>query len=450
MRAVIPFLARLCYDQRLDRRSFSRCPPLIEKPQTEQDVLTVSELTGQIKNVLEGEFPRVWVSGELTDLARPKSGHLYFTLKDDDAQVRGVIWRNTASRLGFQPEDGQHVLCGGEIDVYPPRGSYQLVIRQLQPLGEGAMQLAQRQLQKRLAAEGLFDPEHKKPLPPVPRSIAFVTSPTGAAIRDFLEVLRRRWPAVHVLVIPARVQGEGAAAEIVHGIEQANRLRPAPDVLVVGRGGGSMEDLWCFNEEPVVRAIFDSQLPVISAVGHEIDVTLADLVADRRALTPSEAGEIVVPSRKEMQARLATARRRLGIAVRSKIDSLHARLNELRSRRILRRPDEPLRLLARRIDELEFRADRAVDQRLVSQRDRLAVLAGRVHSLSPLAVLGRGYSMTRREQDQQLLTRADQVEVGGTILTQLSSGEIVSRVEQVNTRDGGHQAHQPEEESDGR
>jgi exodeoxyribonuclease VII large subunit len=332
---------------------------LIEKPQTEQDVLTVSELTGQIKNVLEGEFPRVWVSGELTDLARPKSGHLYFTLKDDDAQVRGVIWRNTASRLGFQPEDGQHVLCGGEIDVYPPRGSYQLVIRQLQPLGEGAMQLAQRQLQKRLAAEGLFDPEHKKPLPPVPRSIAFVTSPTGAAIRDFLEVLRRRWPAVHVLVIPARVQGEGAAAEIVHGIEQANRLRPAPDVLVVGRGGGSMEDLWCFNEEPVVRAIFDSQLPVISAVGHEIDVTLADLVADRRALTPSEAGEIVVPSRKEMQARLATARRRLGIAVRSKIDSLHARLNELRSRRILRRPDEPLRLLARRIDELEFRADRA-------------------------------------------------------------------------------------------
>jgi exodeoxyribonuclease VII large subunit len=361
-----------------------------------------------------------------------------------------VIWRNTASRLGFQPEDGQHVLCGGEIDVYPPRGSYQLVIRQLQPLGEGAMQLAQRQLQKRLAAEGLFDPEHKKPLPPIPRSIAFVTSPTGAAIRDFLEVLRRRWPAVHVLVIPARVQGEGAAAEIVHGIEQANRLRPAPDVLVVGRGGGSMEDLWCFNEEPVVRAIFDSQLPVISAVGHEIDVTLADLVADRRALTPSEAGEIVVPSRKEMQARLATARRRLGIAVRSKIDSLHARLNELRSRRILRRPDEPLRLLARRIDELEFRADRAVDQRLVSQRDRLAVLAGRLHSLSPLAVLGRGYSVTRREQDQQLLTRADQVEVGGTILTQLSSGEIVSRVEQVNTRDGGHQAHQPEEEVDGR
>ena len=293
----------------------------MEQPQNEQDVLTVSELTGQIKGVLEGEFPRVWVSGELTDLARPKSGHIYLTLKDDGAQVRGVIWRNTASRLGFQPEDGQHVLCCGEIDVYPPRGSYQLVIRQLQPQGEGAMQVALRQLQQRLETEGLFDPAHKKPLPPIPRSIAFVTSPTGAAIRDFLEVLRRRWPAVHVLVIPARVQGEGAAGEIVRGIKQANQLRPAPDVLVVGRGGGSMEDLWCFNEEPVLRAIFDSRIPVVSAVGHEIDVTLSDLVADRRALTPSEAGEIVVPSRTEMQSQLSASRRRLGIALQAMICS---------------------------------------------------------------------------------------------------------------------------------
>ncbi len=418
----------------------------MEQPQSEQDVLTVSELTGQIKGVLEGEFPRVWVSGELTDLARPKSGHIYLTLKDDGAQVRGVIWRNTASRLGFQPEDGQHVLCCGEIDVYPPRGSYQLVIRQLQPQGEGAMQVALRQLQQRLETEGLFDPAHKKPLPPIPRSIAFVTSPTGAAIRDFLEVLRRRWPAVHVLVIPARVQGEGAAGEIVRGIKQANQLRPAPDVLVVGRGGGSMEDLWCFNEEPVLRAIFDSRIPVVSAVGHEIDVTLSDLVADRRALTPSEAGEIVVPSRKEMQSQLSAARRRLGIALQAKLDSLQARLKELRSRRILRRPDEPLRLLARRIDELEFRADRGVDQQLISKRDWLSALAGRLHSLSPLSVLGRGYSMTRREQDKQLLTRADQVEVGSRIITQLSSGEVVSRVEEINARSEGQQDSQPEEE----
>ena len=329
---------------------------MVDQPHHEPDFLTVSELTGQIKDVLEGEFPQVRVSGELTDLARPKSGHIYLTLKDDNAQVRGVIWRNTVSRLGFQPEDGQHVVCDGDIDVYPPRGSYQLVIRQMQPLGEGAMQLALRQLQQRLTAEGLFDPAHKKMLPAIPERVAFVTSPTGAAIRDFLEVLRRRWPAVHVMVIPARVQGEGAADEIVRGITLANQLRPTPDVLVVGRGGGSIEDLWCFNEEPVVRAIFESGIPVVSAVGHEIDVTLADLVADRRALTPSEAGEIVVPSREEMLARLETAGRRMAMAVMAKLKSLRARLEELQGRRILRRPDEPLRLLARRTDDLEFRA----------------------------------------------------------------------------------------------
>ena len=407
---------------------------MIEQPQGERDALSVSELTDQIKKVLEGEFPRVWVVGELTDLARPKSGHIYLTLKDDGAQVRGVIWRNTVSRLGFQPEDGQQVVCGGDIDVYPPRGSYQLVIRQLQPLGEGAMQLALKRLQQRLTAEGLFDPAHKKVLPAVPERIAFVTSPTGAAIRDFLEVLRRRWPAVHVLLIPARVQGQGAAEEIVKGIELANRLRPLPEVLVVGRGGGSMEDLWCFNEEHLVRAIFDSQVPVVSAVGHEIDVTLADLVADRRALTPSEAGEIVVPSRQEMQSRLAILRRRLVMALQARLVSLQSRLNEIRSRRILRRPDEPLRLLARRVDELEFRVDRAVSQQLTRQRDQLAVLAGRLQSLSPLAVLGRGYSMTRRAVDQQVISRADQLQVGDRILTQLASGEVVSLVEKVNSQ----------------
>ncbi|MEE2989241.1 MAG: exodeoxyribonuclease VII large subunit [Planctomycetota bacterium] len=419
---------------------------MVDQTHHEPDFLTVSELTGQIKDVLEGEFPQVRVSGELTDLARPKSGHIYLTLKDDNAQVRGVIWRNTVSRLGFQPEDGQHVVCDGDIDVYPPRGSYQLVIRQMQPLGEGAMQLALRQLQQRLTAEGLFDPAHKKILPAIPGRVAFVTSPTGAAIRDFLEVLRRRWPAVHVMVIPARVQGEGAADEIVRGITLANQLRPAPDVLVVGRGGGSIEDLWCFNEEPVVRAIFESGIPVVSAVGHEIDVTLSDLVADRRALTPSEAGEIVVPSRQEMLARLETVGRRLAMAVMAKLTSLRARLEELRGRRILRRPDEPLRLLARRTDDLEFRADRAVAQRLTSQRDRLAVLAGRLQSLSPLAVLGRGYSMTRSEENEHLVTTAGQLKVGDRIRTRFSSGDVVSRVEDVNAGSEADQVIKPEEE----
>jgi exodeoxyribonuclease VII large subunit len=247
------------------------------------------------------------------------------------------------------------------------------------------------------------------------------------------------------MVIPARVQGEGAAGEIVRGITLANQLRPAPDLLVVGRGGGSIEDLWCFNEEPVVRAIFGSGIPVVSAVGHEIDVTLADLVADRRALTPSEAGEIVVPSRQEMQLRLATAGRRLAMAVTAKLKSQRARLEELRGRRILRRPDEPLRLLARRTDELEFRADRAIGQRLTSQRDQLAVLAGRLQSLSPLAVLGRGYSMTRSEKNQQLVTTAGQLKVGERIRTRFSNGDVVSRVEEVNNDSAADPATKPKE-----
>jgi exodeoxyribonuclease VII large subunit len=264
--------------------------------------LSVFQLTALIKGILEEAFPSVWVVGELSDVARPQSGHVYLTLKDDRAQIRAVIWRNTASRLRFNLEDGLEVICRGDLDVYPPRGSYQLVIRELEPRGEGALQQALRKLQQKLAAEGLFDPAHKKPLPRFPRRIAVVTSPTGAAVRDFVEVLRRRWQGVHVLIVPTRVQGAGAAAEIATAIQAVNRLSPSVDVMVVGRGGGSMEDLWCFNEEAVVRAIFASQVPVVSAVGHEIDVTLSDLVADVRALTPSEAAERVVPALDEVMA----------------------------------------------------------------------------------------------------------------------------------------------------
>ncbi len=262
----------------------------------EQRPWTVSQLTSQIKSTLEGRFPSVWVTGELSNVSRPQSGHVYLTMKDASAQIRAVIWRSVASKLPFDFSDGLEVVCRGEIDVYPPRGAYQLIIRRMEPLGEGALQLALRQLQKRLSAEGLFDPRHKRPLPRFPRRIAIVTSPSGAAIRDFLEVLRRRWRGVRVLVIPARVQGEGAAGDLVRGIGWAHQLPEAPDVLVVARGGGSLEDLWCFNDEAVVRAIFAATIPVVSAVGHEIDVTLSDLVADRRALTPSEAAELVAPS----------------------------------------------------------------------------------------------------------------------------------------------------------
>ncbi len=284
-----------------------------------EQTLTVSQLTAQIKNALEGEFTSVWVAGEISNYSRPQSGHSYFTLKDDQAQIRSVMWRSAAARLKFDLADGLDVICHGHVDVYAPRGSYQLVIDQLQPKGIGALELALRKLREKLTAEGLFDPARKRTLPPFPRRVAFVTSPTGAAIHDFLQVLQRRWRGVDVLVIPARVQGDGAVQEIVSGIRLANRVVPRPDVIVVGRGGGSLEDLWSFNEEPVVRAIAASRIPTVSAVGHEIDVTLADLAADVRALTPSEAAERIVPAAEEISARIHNYQKRLGHAAQRRV-----------------------------------------------------------------------------------------------------------------------------------
>jgi exodeoxyribonuclease VII large subunit len=394
-------------------------------------ILSVSELTRQIKDTLESVFPAIWVSGELSDVSRPQSGHVYFTLKDAGAQIRGVMWRSAAARLRFQLEDGMEVICCGNLDIYPPRGSYQLVARQIEPQGVGALQLALRQLQQRLAAEGLFDPRHKKPLPRFPRRIAMVTSPSGAAVRDFVEVLRRRWRGVDVIIIPVRVQGEGAAQEIAAGIGVANRLQPAPDVLVVGRGGGSIEDLWCFNEEPVVRAIFHSRIPVVSAVGHEIDVTLADLAADIRALTPTEAAELVVPSSEELAAHLQHLHQRLASSLRSRSAEARARLRTLAQHRVLRRPYEQLQTLARRLDEMDLKARQSLDRQMRRARERLAWLAARTHALSPLAVLSRGYSLTERAADGTLLRDASVLNVGERIETRFAVGRTVSRIEQI-------------------
>ncbi len=391
-------------------------------------VLTVGQLTALIEGTLESQFQSVWVGGEISDVSRPHSGHVYFTLKDSQAQIRGVVWRSTAQRLRFQLEEGQEVVCLGDIDVYPPRGTYQLVVRQVEPKGLGALQLAFKQLQQRLAAEGLFDPRHKKPLPAFPRRVGFVTSPTGAAIRDFLEVAARRFRGVDILVIPARVQGECAADEIVCGIEQANRVRPPLDVLVVGRGGGSIEDLWCFNEEAVVRAIFASRLPVVSAVGHEIDVTLSDLVADVRALTPSEAAERVIPSADELTARLDQFQRRLTAILSSRATAARSRLEQLARSRVLRNPKSLLSDLMRRVDELDQQALRAVERRLAAASDRVAATAARLESLSPLAVLARGFSVTTRECDGRLVRDAGDIQPGEDIRTRLARGEIVSRV----------------------
>jgi exodeoxyribonuclease VII large subunit len=391
-------------------------------------VLTVSQLTALIQGVLESTFHSLWVSGEVSEVSRPHSGHVYFTLKDEGAQIRGVIWRSAASRIRFRLEEGQQVICHGDLDVYPPRGTYQLVVRQVEPQGIGALQLAFQQLQKRLEAEGLFDPRHKQPLRAFPRQVGFVTSPTGAAIHDFLQVAARRFRGVDILIIPVRVQGEGSAIEIAHGIELANRIQPPLDVLVVGRGGGSLEDLWSFNEEVVVRAIYASKVPVVSAVGHEIDVTLADLVADVRALTPSEAAERVIPSAEELTSRLVVLQRRLVSMLRSRAVSARRHVEQLARSRVLRNPQALIYDLTQRLDELDQQSLRAIRRRLEHQRDQLAAIASRAEALSPLAVLGRGYSMTMREQDGELIRSAADVRAGERIITRVAKGQIESEV----------------------
>ena len=411
------------------------CMSTASSPKSAQpQALTVTQITSRIKDLLENNFQSVWVSGEISNFSRPQSGHCYFTLKDDAAQIRAVMWRGTAARLRVDFQDGQEVVCRGHIDVYPPRGSYQLVVDQLHQQGVGALELALRRLREKLGKEGLFDASRKRPLPAFPRRIGVVTSPTGAAIRDFLEVLRRRWQGVQVLIIPTRVQGEEATLEIAAAVKLAGRIQPPLDVLVVGRGGGSLEDLWCFNEEAVVRAIAASPIPTISAVGHEIDVSLADLAADVRALTPSEAAERAVPSADDAQATLRAYHQRLELAIGSQVGTLRARLDALASRPVLRRPLDAVRHIARQVDDLSVRLHAAA--RIGHQRRQgdLKAIAGKLETLSPLSVLGRGYSLTQRADDGRLVTNAGQLRPGDAILTRFEQGAAISTVAEVKRK----------------
>lgn len=393
--------------------------------------LSVSELTAQIKAVVEHSFARVHVAGEIGDLATPASGHIYLTLKDDAAQIRAVLWRSKAERLKFALAEGMEVLCRGTVEIYPPRGTYQLVIDQIEPRGIGALQLAFRQLHAKLSAEGLFDPARKRPLPQWVRSLALVTSPSGAAVRDFVQVLRRRWRGLSVLIVPTRVQGEGAGAEIAAAIQRANRVRRPLDCLVLARGGGSSDDLWAFNEEVVVRAIAASRLPVVSAVGHEIDVTLADLAADLRALTPSEAAERVVPSAEEWAARLAQWDRRLAGAVRLRLTAARAQVEALARSAVFRRPEELVRLKAQYLDELAAAAARAVEACRRNAQFRLESAAARLESLSPLGVLARGYSLTQHGDAGRVVRDAADLRPGEIITTRFARGKAASRVESI-------------------
>ncbi len=391
-------------------------------------VISVSELSRQIKDAVEGNFPFVWVQGEITNCSRAGSGHIYLSLKDDSAQIRAVIWRSAATRLKFELRDGLEVVAAGPVEVYAARGTYQLVIQQLVPQGVGALELAFRQMCEKLAAEGLFAPERKRKLPRFPKRIALVTSPSGAAVRDMLQVIGRRWRAVDVVIVPVSVQGTTAAAEIAEALRSVHRI-PGVELVVAGRGGGSLEDLWAFNEEIVARAIFACRIPVVSAVGHEVDVTIADLVADVRALTPSEAAELVVPHAGEVRAELLRIQRHLAQALRGRSATARARLESLSSRRVLTRPLERLHELARQIDDLEVRAARALRNRLNVAHQELLAAGGRLDALSPLKVLERGYSVTRLLPSGTVVRSAAQVQPGDLLETLVQSGKLTSRVE---------------------
>jgi exodeoxyribonuclease VII large subunit len=365
---------------------------------------SVSQLTDRIKQTLESDFDEVAVRAEVSNLAKPRSGHIYFTLKDDSASIRAVLWKNEARRLAFDVTDGLAVRCVGRVTVYAPRGEYQIVVRAIEPEGIGALELAFRQRYARLAQEGLFDHARKRPLPRFARRIIIVTSPSGAAVRDLLQVTSRRWRQAEILIVPTRVQGAGSDQEVVAAIAIANQVIGA-DVIIVARGGGSQEDLWTFNEEIVVRAIASSKLPVVSAIGHEIDVTLSDLAADKRALTPTEAGEFCVPDSREVIVHLDRLADRLRLAGLSRLRD--ARLG---------------------LDRLAERARHAFEQDLVIRRHSVARLAASLQALSPLAVLARGYSLTFQADGNTLLRASHDVKAGDLIHTRLASGQIQSRV----------------------
>lgn len=397
---------------------------------TEPNVASVSELTRAIKYNLNNSFQSVWVGGEISGMTRPSSGHIYLTLKDSHAQLNGIIWRSDAEQLKFEITNGMEVVCRGGIDVYAQRGTYQLIIRRIQPKGIGALELAFRQLHAKLAQEGLFEEFHKKPIPRFPKHIAVVTSPTGAAIRDFLQVLTRRWRNIRVTIVPVKVQGPGASREIAAAIDLCQQI-DSLDTIVITRGGGSVEDLWSFNEEPVVRAIFNSQVPVVSGVGHEIDITLADLVADVRALTPSEAAERLVPNDQEVVDLLDSAHQRLTQILINRVRNAHVQLESLASRPALTQPLERIRQSAIELDGLENQMHRAARQTIAQYDQTLKSMAARMNAINPLAVLARGYSLTT-DSDGQLLVDCNSVDPGDKITTRLAHGTITSAIERIH------------------
>lgn len=401
-------------------------------PKLKTEAISVSALTAQLRGLIEGRFPSVWVAGEVSNFNRASSGHWYFTLKDAGAQLKSAMFRGFNLRMKFDLKDGLEVLARGKVTVYDPRGDYQLIVEEIQPKGVGAAELALRQLKEKLLAKGYFDPRRKRPLPRFPKRVGLIASASGAAVRDMVELFAQRWPLTELVIRPSRVQGEGAAVEVAAALRLLNHfhdMRELPlSAIVIGRGGGSTEDLWAFNEEAVADAIFNSVVPVVSAVGHEVDVTVADLVADYRAETPSAAVVALTPDRREMTANLSELRTRLTEAVEHRLAMARQRVEQLAARPALRRPLQRVRDLEARLDTIAQRLERATNQRVVQASTQIAALAARLESLSPLNVLTRGYSLTHTA-DGKLVRAAAEVKAGDEIVTRVAAGEIVSRVE---------------------
>jgi exodeoxyribonuclease VII large subunit len=444
----------------------------------ERHVWKVSELTERIGELIETAFPDVWVEGEVSNFRAAQSGHLYFTLKDARSQIRCVCFRDQVRGLKFRPEDGLQVTVRGSLGVYEPRGEYQIYVSHIEPVGLGALQLAFEQLKKRLEKEGLFDEERKKPLPVLPRRIGVITSPTGAAIRDILRVLKRRFPNVHVLLFPVKVQGEGAAPEIVEALRYFSRAKVA-DVLILARGGGSLEDLWAFNEEIVARAIAASTIPVITGVGHETDFTIADFVADLRAPTPSAAAEIVVRSRQEFERHIAEYERHLVQRMRYLLSEWRHKVRDLQTHRGFRQLEVLLRRRRQQLDELssslavglrlrlattlqrltrastrlasfdlrlwmsrwrgvleqrrmELRV--AADRLLIAKRRAWQIATLQLEERSPLALLERGYAIAY-DASGKVLRSPDQVALGDDIRVRLARGSLDAKVRNKNSNE---------------
>lgn len=441
----------------------------------DRDVFSVSRLNQTARKLLEQGLPRIWIEGELSNISRPSSGHIYFTLKDSKAQIRGAMFRSRNQLLRFKPEEGMQVLVRGKISLYEPRGDYQLIAENMEEAGDGVLQLAFEQLKRKLEQEGLFDPALKLPLPSLPTRIGVITSPSGAAVRDVLSVLQRRFPAIPVLIYPVPVQGKDAGREIATMLRNA-ATRQECDVLILTRGGGSLEDLWAFNEEVVARAIHDCPIPLISAVGHEIDFTIADFVADQRAPTPSAAAELSSPDQAEWLARFATLQQRLERHLRQQLGSGKQRLGWLNQRLQLRHPGQYLRQQAQRLDELEHRRrlfiraylsklqhtlnattgrlrqttprhriartelqcralvqrmHAAINTQLQDSRRQLAVACTSLDTISPLATLDRGYAIVTRKTDNRVLHQASSMAPGEQVEARLASGRLLCTVDET-------------------